>query len=302
MLLAIVFAASCALGIAWPALVVRRASVAEVQAAEAGKQASKISNDTVLPEQADATEHKKLFDNLVRRARRSRLWPVPIAVMLVADLSVLGINSDVSWMYQLVSLAMVIELDVVLMVSALSMFLVSRRNVSARQREKFLDAWGERLGERAERIRQREEARRAPRPAKDPIIRSETHKSLTADRELLLKTGRDVDRALAQQVLGIVEKVRELETSPHRDGHADASAQIYAEQALDALDAYLELSCASEHDVGQVRSVLSITDEALDQEAGRLDGKSRLSLDATKRATEALYRQRIGTDPKADES
>ena len=116
---------------------------------------------------------------------------------------------------------------------------------SERRRVTIVDEAGAgEVAQQHERIRQREEARRAPRPAKDPIIRSETHKSLTADRELLLKTGRDVDRALAQQVLGIVEKVRELETSPHRDGHADASAQIYAEQALDALDAYLELSCA----------------------------------------------------------
>ena len=58
--------------------------------------------------------------------------------------------------------------------------------------------------------------------------------------------------------------------------------------------AYLQLSEPTEADAEQVRQVLSVVDQALDREAERLDGKARLNLDVTRRATEALYNKRYG--------
>lgn len=339
MLLAIAAIVGCALMAAWPSLALSRVRDEELMAAFPAERpapkadepafelpreltteavmASVSSAVTVLAHMAapkGADPARRALERLVRRSRRTLLWPVPLAVGVCADVTLL-LGTATHWAAWAVSVSLVIFLDAVLVVCAIAMLALSRRRVTDREVERFEEVRGARLRERAAQARERtarervraearREAERVPAGAKGvrAILDVPTGRALTEGRVRLLGSGMAGDAELAEQLLGIMGQVRRLEVSPHRDGHADASAQIYAEQAVEVLDAYFELAEPTDADATQVRSVLGLVDEALDRESERLDGKTRLSLDATKRATEALFRQRYGDVPDAGDS
>lgn len=322
MLLAVLAIACCALLGAWPSLVLWRTDDADVLAAfPAGEPAEEerpsfelprdLTPEAVIASVSSAVDvissmttprvpspGEAALSSLVRRTRRSLLWPMPLVLAVAVDVALLGAGGWAGWVGQAVALTMAFFLDVLLICCSVAMFAVSRSKVSARQRERFVEHWGARLRRRADAIRERHEVGRVRASSSDaPILERSVEDSIMGSRRRLLGTGSSVDRALAEQLLDVLAQTRELEASPHRDGHAEATAQIYAEQVDQAMAAYLELGEPSASDAEQVRSILGVVGKALDREAERLDGKTRLSLDATRRATEALYRQRFGDDP-----
>lgn len=321
MLLAIVAAVSCVALCAWPHLVMRRVSDDDVLAAFPEHKEPRPADQPIFEAPRElsaeavvgtvctavtriasrlapqpATPSELAYDGLVRRVRRSRLWAVPLALAVAADATLLGGGAALSLTGQAMAFTLAVLLDVTLVSVAVVMFAMSCRKVTPEQRASFESAWAGRLRERAARVRESRTVRRvASHTTPDaPILERGTEDAIMGARRHLLGTGSVTEQALADQLLDVLARTRELEASPHRDSHANVTAQVYAEQVDEAMRAYLQLSEPTEADAEQVRQVLSVVDQALDREAERLDGKARLNLDVTRHATEALYNKRYG--------
>lgn len=326
MLAVIVAVVGCALVCAWPTLVVRRVSPRDAARAlepPAAPSPAQTGSTDVLTAAAtsigravraavmaatgqrepEAPKYGPELDALVRRARRSRLWAVPLVVGVALDLTLLV--TPMGWAVGLAALGLVLVADAALVTCAIVMLVLGlRRTVSVAERDRFLQAWGPALAAKAERFRARDlEERRAQEAEAHgweqdaaPILDEALGSQLTDVRRRLASARPAAATTLAAQLDELTRRLRVLEASPHRDGHSDAAAQTYAEQAVDALSSYLQLASPTSEDAGKVADVLGIATSALARETDRLDGKARLNLDVTRRGTEALYGHRYGGD------
>ena len=324
----IVAIAGIALIWAWPSLVVRRLSpkdaaraleppVADSAEADLGGRRDALSSIAASLGRAAraaylaATGRREPeppafgpeLDALVRRARRSRLWYVPLAIGLVLDVS-LFVALPAGWAFGAGMVALAILADVVLLTCAIVMLaLRARRAVSDAERERFLEAWDQILRDKAGRHRAEAQAARDREASElgrdasvEPILGAELAAELSDVRARLNATHLSHSATLALGLDGFSRQMRLLEASPQRDGHADAAVQTYAEQVVDAVSSLLELSNPTEEDVRKVSAVLELASSALARELARLDDRARLNLDVTKRGTEALYGHRYGHD------
>lgn len=328
MLLVIVAIMSCVALYAWPGVALRRATDAEVTAAleppapdEATSQDPASGRDELVAaaatlgravraavtsamgaQERPRSAYGPALDVLVARVRRTHLWAVPLALAVALDVTLLAGPATLAVQALMVTLA--VSVSFVLGLVALCMAVAARRKVGDAERDRFVARWGQTLRARAAKAQVRarnlaDEARRSMTPSAAPILEAQTSRALDRASERLLASADDATRGLGTRAGAIAAQAEAIARSPHRDAHADAAAQTYAEQAVEALETYLGLAEPGAADAAQVSSVLDVVSQALERESDRLDDKARVSLDVTQRGTEALYRHRYGEDPEA---